>query len=1165
MRIGLDIGSTTVKAVVQNHHGETVWKDYARHDSRQAEKALEFFGRWEEEIPGFRPAEARVFATGSGGATVGERIGAKFIQEVHAVSLAVERLYPQCGTVIELGGQDAKIIIFQEATGDGPRRKLPSMNDKCAGGTGAVIDKIRAKLGIPAGELATLGYDGLKLHTVAGKCGVFAETDINGLQKSGIPPAELMASLYEAIVIQNLTVLTRGNTPRPDVLLLGGPNTFLRGLRECWRAHLLRLWRERGVTLPEGGADRCIITPDGSEYFAALGALEAGLQEAESVGCYRGSAELRDSLRTRAAGKSGGGLSRDAADLHRFRERYRPPVFAPAVFAPGQIVEGFIGIDGGSTSSKAVLIGRDPQRPVLAKAYQLSQGNPIEDTQQVLARLAGEVARQGATLRVLGAGVTGYAKDLLRDVVGADAALVETVAHTQAGLHFFPDVDVICDVGGQDIKLIMLKNGAVKDFRLNTQCSAGNGYFLQSTAEALGYRVEQLAEVAFQAQAMPEFGYGCAVFMQSDIVNFQRQGWTPEEILAGLCNVLPKNIWLYVAQIPNLAALGKRFLLQGGTQYNLAAVKAQVDFIESRFRGTAAPEVVVHPFCGEAGAIGAALEAGRLFDRGRQTTFTGLGAVRELRYTATTSEDTRCYFCPNHCLRTFIDVASTGAPATAKAPAKTKVPLAAGAQRLILATCEKGTVEDVEAMREIKSDGDQKRQRYPNLAEHAAHAAFRVPAVPVVADPISRWALTPAQTRRQPRQAARQSLRVGMPRVLNLYSLAPLFNGYFAALGIPPGNLVWSDFTSEELYRNGAKRGAVDPCFPSKLGIPHVHNLLEVQHARRPLNVIFFPMIDCLPTFLRGVQDSRACPTVTATPAGVKAAFTREQDLFAAQGIQFLNPLLDPGLPDLLERQMFEAFADLLGLSAAEHRRALACGWEALAAFDGDLRSRASAILATLEREERLGVVLLGRPYHNDPGVNHGILEEFQKLGYPILTQDEATLQKIFVPEEWADARGVADVWKNSYSENTSRKVWGAKFVARHPNLIAVELSNFKCGHDAPIYSLVEEIIESAGKPFFSFRDIDENRPAGAIRIRTETIHYFLTRYQERLRNPRTAEAAPLGLSLRITLNDPPPAIHVTLDALLSSLRPAQASRAAPPVSESRPKVLSAADGGSRS
>jgi activator of 2-hydroxyglutaryl-CoA dehydratase len=201
---------------------------------------------------------------------------------------------------------------------------------------------------------------------------------------------------------------------------------------------------------------------------------------------------------------------------------------------------------------------------------------------------------------------------------------VETVAHTEAGLHFYEGVDVICDVGGQDIKIIILKNGRVKDFKLNTQCSAGNGYFLQSTAQGFNVKVEEYADVAFAAKGFPSFGYGCAVFMQSDIVDFQRQGWKPEEIMAGLCNVLPKNIWLYVSQIPNLSAIGTKFLLQGGTQYNLAGRQSAGRFHRIALQGQGHPaEVIVHEHCGEAGAIGAALEAGRLWDNGASAPSSG--------------------------------------------------------------------------------------------------------------------------------------------------------------------------------------------------------------------------------------------------------------------------------------------------------------------------------------------------------------------------------------------------------------------------------------------------------------------------------------------------------------------------------------------------------------
>src|SRR5438105_3081238 len=554
--------------------------------------------------------------TGAGGGAIAEQSEAKFVQEVRAVSLAVEKLHPEVYSVIELGGQDAKIIVFKDDNESGRKKKIPSMNDKCAGGTGAVIDKINAKLKIPTEELCDQGYHGIKLHKVAGKCGVFAETDINSLQKVGTPPDELMASLFEAIILQNLSVLTRGHTLRPHVLLLGGPNTFIRGMREAWQANIPRMWKERKVEVPEGSKPEDLIkVPQNAQYFAAMGAIEFGKGEDDCIGCYRGYDQLIHYIefgRQEEKAKSGGkGLVTNPSELDGFREAYRRKKFTSATFQKNSTVAGFIGVDGGSTSTKAVLL--DENGTILCKAYQLSNGNPIQDTIEMFENLRGQVEAQNAKLEVLGVATTGYAKDILKDVLKADVALVETVAHTESALKFYEDPHVIVDVGGQDSKIISLHNGRVKDFKLNTQCSAGNGYFLQSTAEGFGFDVNQYADLAFAAQAMPVFGYGCAVFMQSDIVNFQRQGWRAEEILAGLAAVLPKNVFLYVASIPNLAALGTRFVLQGGTQNNLAVVKAEVDFINNSFRAAGKkPEIIVHEFCCESGAIGAAQESLRL-------------------------------------------------------------------------------------------------------------------------------------------------------------------------------------------------------------------------------------------------------------------------------------------------------------------------------------------------------------------------------------------------------------------------------------------------------------------------------------------------------------------------------------------------------------------------
>jgi predicted CoA-substrate-specific enzyme activase len=997
-----------------------------------------------------------------------------------------------------------------------------------------------------------------------------------------------MASLFEAIVLQNLSVLTRGNTLRPHVLLLGGPNSFISGMREAWQANIPRMWKDRKVEIPEGAKpEELIKVPENAQYFAALGSVEFGKDEEAAIGRYLGAEKLLyyiDYGRAEEKATSGTkGLVTDNAELDTFKSAYKRKKFVPVDFTPGEVVSGFIGIDGGSTSTKAVLLS--PEGEILCKTYQLSNGNPIQDAIEMFEKLSEQVESKGATLEVLGVGTTGYAKDILKDVLHADVALVETVAHTESALKFYDDPHVIVDVGGQDIKLIVLKDGRVKDFKLNTQCSAGNGYFLQSTAEGFGMKVEEFADIAFSATSMPSFGYGCAVFMQSDIVNFQRQGWRSEEILAGLADVLPKNVFLYVASIPNLAALGSRFVLQGGTQNNMAVVKAEVDFIKSSFRANGKePEIIVHEHCGESGAIGTAQEALRLWKNGKQTTFIGLEAVRNIRYRTTRSEDTRCYFCKNNCLRTFIDVDVNGAAATDRAataeevtaavaslpslehiqanlpeaethgsscstgggcgshsspfkakaepliqiqvapgsskvvelpkpvefqPRKTKVPLRMGEQRLIIATCEKGAVEDLDDMKDIKADIDKIKEANPNFVDIAAHDVFRHRQVETVADPVpSTKGLFVSKTvkERAALMERRKDFRIGIPRLLNTYTYAPLFNAYFASLGLKSENILYSDYTTPELYRAGASRGAIDPCYPSKIGIAHVYNLLATKHSKKPLNTVWFPMYDVLHTPLVNLTGSNACPTVTATPEVVKAAFTKESDIFTENGITYLDPILNLQDQKICANQMYKAWGPILGLSREENDRAIEVGFKALFDCESDIRRQARETLDQLEREDRIGIVMLGRVYHHDPGLNHEIMEEFQKLGYPVFSQstlpiDEDLLERLFGDEVRAGLikhpLDISDVWKNRYSTSTNHKVWAAKFTARHPNLVALEVSSFKCGHDAPIYGVIEGIIEQSGTPYFSFKDLDENKPSGSIRIRVETIDYFLRRYRE--------------------------------------------------------------------
>lgn len=709
LTVGLDVGSTTVKALVMED-GVVRWQHYARHNTKQAEMVLEFLTRIEAES-GLVPGRDQIFITGSGASMLAPLLGAKTVQEVVAVSAAVERLHPDVNFVSEIGGEDMKTLFFTPS-GDGKSKQV-YMQSACSGGTGTFIEKTARKLQVSSESLAQAGYDGMNLHRISSKCGIFAEADANTLVKSGVPVDEIVASLFEAVVYQNLSTLTKGNTPVPGVLLLGGPNLFFRGLQEAWRHHLGKLWKERKI---EADPAEAILIPKEAVYYACRGCIEIAAGE-PGVGLYTGREKLAHWIEKgqwEAKAQEGAkGLVKDRLELDGFIARYavsgKQPDTTDTNPASSAVV---VGCDFGSTTAKAVVLSSD--RELLFSCYTPSQGNPIEDAKALFRQLRAAGFEQIAALAL-----TGYGKDLLKEVIGSDLGIVETVAHATAALHYFPDADVICDVGGTDVKIMILRQGTVADFRLNSQCSSGNGAFLQGVAERYSVPLEDYADRAFNAKSVPALAMGCGVFLQSDIVNQQRKGWSADEIMAGLAAVLPLNVWVYAGQLQNLAAAGRKFILQGGTHRNLAVVKAQVDFIVAKVPDA---EVVVHPYSGEAGAIGAALCASDLAQKGTKTRFRGYDVIESLEYTSTTNEHTTCTWCPVSCKRTFIDVRLPDG----KGRPWSNVPLAAGWERVISGnSCPKGLLEDANEMRIVKKNLESARDAHPNTAELVRETAFR--------------------------------------------------------------------------------------------------------------------------------------------------------------------------------------------------------------------------------------------------------------------------------------------------------------------------------------------------------------------------------------------------------------------------------------------------------
>ena len=1097
---GLDVGSMTVKCVLLNNENSILWKDYRRHNGRQKDCVQKLITLINYEFP---DSKLRIAITGSGSRALKDALDAQFIQEVNALTLAVETLIPEANSVIELGGQDAKVIIWKGTAVSGCKdnsQTVTYMNDKCAGGTGSTIDKIMGKIGISQEEAAKILLGKKQIHHIAAKCGVFAETDIVGLLKAGISKEEIFISLCSAIVKQNIEVLVHGNILTDKVLLLGGPNTYIPVLLDLWREQIAETWKTHGFSPFESDIQKSIILPNDSQYFAAIGAvfftrknkslhvsnIEKNWFEKITDGHKKFYSEVNK------------GLIENEEELELFTKLYSVPELVNRDIK-NEKIEVFIGIDGGSTSTKIAII--DKNNDLVYSDYVLSNGNPLEDIKLLFQKIKNWQDKNNAEIKVLGTAVTGYASLILKAALKADISLVETIAHFRAAVELYGDVDVICDVGGQDIKVLFIKNKRITDFRLNTQCSAGNGYFLHAMANQFDVPLVQYAEYAFKARVAPRFNYGCAVFMEQDRVNFQQADWKKEEMMCGLAQVLPLNIWNFVVQESNLAKFGKKYVLQGGTQKNLAAVKAQVDFIK---RKVANAEIIIHKYSGIAGAVGAALEVKN--NIGSKTSFIGINEAANISFIARNDETTVCKKCNNHCQRTFIEIINSSSAD-------------ADCQKVLFISgygCDNGSSDDSETVKDKQRKLKEIYAKNPDITAIAAHDAFshyEFEKLPEHGIKIDKNKFYPAFSQRivlksewkMPfRRSAvnsgtmngntdRSHYTIGIPKLLNMFYFTPLFTTYFETLGI---NVVFSDFTSQKLWEGGNKWGAIDPCFPAKVAPAHIWQLLNTPD----LNAIFFPIITHLVTDVQCTLGNHACVIQMGTPEVIKAVFTKDRDIFREKNVEYFCPSLNMDRYVESCDKLYEYFAEKLHITRDENAWAFNNGVTALEKYLAKQREMFTDTMNNLIKENRTGILLIGHSYHHDFGLNHKIPEEFRKRGYPVFTIESIPVDKEFLSqlfENENEGRKISDVWFRNFNQNTNQKIWAAKIASRHPNLAVVDLSSFKCGHDAPTYNYVDQILDACATPHFVFHDIDQNRPSSTFRIRIETADYFLKEYEK--------------------------------------------------------------------
>ena len=688
-RVGIDIGSTTVKLVLLNEKKELVFGRYMRHGARTQEALATLLREAKTEV-GDCLLLPRI--TGSGSINLGMALGIPFVQEVVAVASALQFVAPQTDVAIELGGEDAKIIYFKGGLEE-------RMNGVCAGGTGAFIDQMAALLQTDASGLNAEAANYKEIYPIAARCGVFAKTDIQPLINEGATRADLAASIFQAVVQQTISGLACGKPIRGCVAFLGGPLHFLPELKKAF-IRTLKLTSEN------------IVDPENAHLFAAMGgALEA--DDSLSIPLSDLLEKLERGVEMAFELKRLDPLFSDQTDYDSFRARHDKAVVAKADLSTYS-GDCFLGIDAGSTTTKLALIGSQGQ--LLFSFYANNQGNPIKTAMTAMAELGKTLP---ASARIVRSCSTGYGERLLKSAFCLDEGEVETVAHTAAAAFFDPQVDCVLDIGGQDMKCIKLKNGVVENVLLNEACSSGCGSFIENFANSLGFTAKDFAKEALFAPNPVDLGTRCTVFMNSNVKQAQKEGATVPDISAGLAYSVIKNALFKVIKLADSSDLGRHVVVQGGTFYNQAVLRA--------FERIADVEATCPDISGIMGAFGAALLARQRY-QGQPTTMLSLEEIRNLTYTTTA---TRCGGCANNCMLTV-----------------NRFP---GGRRHITGNrCEKG-LGGRGGAKDVPNLFAYKRQRmfaYEPLTEEQAHRGV-----------------------------------IGIPRVLNLYENYPFWATFFKELG----------------------------------------------------------------------------------------------------------------------------------------------------------------------------------------------------------------------------------------------------------------------------------------------------------------------------------------------------------------------------------------------
>ena len=1018
LRLGIDVGSTTVKVAVIDDQDRIVYANYQRHHTDIRATAKDLFERARAVVG---DAPMRVSITGSGGLLLAKWLDLEFVQEVIASKRAVETLIPQTDVAIELGGEDAKIIYFD----NGIEQR---MNGTCAGGTGAFIDQMASLLHTDAGGLNELAKQATNIYPIASRCGVFAKSDVQPLLNEGAAPADVAASIFQAVANQTVSGLACGHPIRGYVAFLGGPLQYLSELRHRFY-----------VTLNLDEEHR--IVPTCAHLFVATGAALAGESDKRVT-----FAEVIDAL-ANLGDMQGSEVARldplfaNEAELDEFHERHGKEVVPKGDLASyhGRV---FIGLDAGSTTMKAAVVGEDGE--LLYTWYGNNRGDVLGTARKIMDDIYDRLPG-GCTIGHVT--TTGYGEALLIEALRADSGEIETVAHLRGAKAFVPDVEFILDIGGQDMKCLRVRNGVIEHIMLNEACSSGCGSFIESFADSMGLTVQEFAKAAVEAKAPVDLGSRCTVFMNSRVKQAQKEGATVGDIAAGLSYSVIKNALFKVIKMRDPEEIGTYAVVQGGTFMSDATLRA---FEKLTGRNAIRPDIA-----GCMGCYGAALLAR---DRAGADGTSTLLSREEIDNLQVKQTKAHCGRCSNNCLLTINSFGN-------------------GRRFITGNRCEKGA-------------GHKKAKTLaPNLFAYKNKLLFDRPVLDA-------------------KEAPRGT--VGIPRALNMYENYPFWHAFFTDLGF---SVVLSDQSTKKTYEAGIESMPSESvCYPAKLSHGHIMNLL----AKDP-DFIWYPCVRWERQEDETAGNHYNCPIVMSYPQ----ALGLNIDELANPAVEYMDPFIPYDNKKELKRRLYELVSEQREKDAAagkgrfrgkhitraEIDHAVNVAWQADLDFKDEMHRKGDETLVWMEEHGAHGIVLAGRPYHNDPEINHAIPELVNSFGFAILTEDSVAHK--MKPER---PIRVVDQWMYH-----SRLYRAARFVASRNDLDLIQLNSFGCGLDALTTDQVQEILEASGK-IYTVLKIDEVSNLGAARIRIRSLMAALKEQREELEREvaagELAEAEPEGVHM---------------------------------------------------